>query len=128
MGLLFVSFGFWPPEGVQSGGGGPLEATFAAAFVFGLIGLGVAIIGTVRGMMPASKSSKLKLREGTLKVSEIQLDSELAVILRFMRSYVDANDKYSEALARAHRNLHSLAKPEQVRALVKFLIAENAKR
>ena len=44
-----------------------------------------------------------------------------------MRTYVDANDSYSKSLAQAHRNLHSLAKPDQVRAMVKFLIAENEK-
>ena len=57
----------------------------------------------------------------------MQLDNELAVILRFMRTYVDANEKFSSTLAQAHRNLPSLAKPEQVRTMVKFLIAENEK-
>ncbi len=58
---------------------------------------------------------------------EVQLDQELAVILRFMRTYVDANDNYSKSLAQAHKHLPSLTKPEQVRTMVKFLIAENEK-
>ena len=44
-----------------------------------------------------------------------------------MRTYVDANDSYSKALAQAHKHLPSLTKPEQVRAMVKFLVAENEK-
>ena len=128
MSVQVLASGLWP-VGAQIGGGGePLKAIFATAFVFGLIGLCVAGIGALRNWMAAStKPSKLQLRAKTLETTEVQLDNELGVILRFIRTYVDANDSHSKALAQAHRNLHSLAKPEQVRAMVKFLIAENEK-
>ncbi len=124
-----VEFGLWPTNGAQAAGSGhSLKLAFAIAFLLGLLGLVAALYSTLGGeKRPASKRSKLQLREKTLATTEIQLDSELAVILRFMRTYVDANEKYSNALSLAHRNLHALAKPEQVRAMVKFLVAENEK-
>jgi len=136
MSLQVLAFGLWPPEGAQvAGNGQTLKVAFATAFIFGLIGLVVAIIGALRGRLPAlrgwmtaaAKPSKVRLREKALEATELQLDGELAVILRFMRSYVDANDKYARTLAQVHKNLPSLAKPEQVRTMVKFLIAQNEK-
>ena len=128
MSFLVLAFGLWSAESSQvNGNGQTLKAIFAIAFLFGIIGLGVAGIGALRNWWAASKPSKLQDRAKTLETTEIQLDGELAVILRFMRSYVDANDSYSKSLAQAHRNMHSLAKPDQVRALVKFLIAQNEK-
>ena len=121
MRLHVLALGFWPAESSQ------LKAIFATAFLFGIVGLGVAGIGALRNWAAASKPSKLQDRATTLETTEIQLDNELAVILRFMRTYVDANATYSKSLAQAHRNMHSLAKPEQVRTMVKFLIAENEK-
>ncbi len=111
-----------------AGGGQALKLIFAAAFVFGLLGLGVAVASTMGGRLPKfGKKGNIKKREKTVQTTEALLDSELSVILRFMRTYVEANDKYSNALDLAHRNLHALAKPEQVRAMVKFLVAENEK-
>ena len=128
MSFHVLAFGLWSAESSQvNGNGQTLKAIFATAFLFGVIGLGVAGIGALRNWWAASKSSKLQDRAKTLETTEIQLDGELAVILRFMRTYVDANDSYSKSLAQAHRNMHSLAKPDQVRALVKFLIAQNEK-
>jgi diguanylate cyclase len=128
MSLHVLAFGLWSAESSQlNGNGQTLKAIFATAFLFGIIGLSVAGFGALRNWWAASKPSKLQGRTETLETTEIQLDNELAVILRFMRTYVDANDSYSKSLARAHRNMHSLAKPEQVRALVKFLIGENEK-
>ena len=128
MSFQVLAFGLWSAGSAQAGDSSQsLKAIFATAFVFGMVGLGIAAIGAVRNWKPGFKPSKLKNRAKTLETTEIQLDSELAVILRFMRTYVDANDSYSKSLAQAHRNLHSLAKPDQVRAMVKFLIAENEK-
>jgi len=128
MSLHVLAFGLWSAESSQlNGNGQTLKAIFATAFLFGIIGLSVAGFGALRNWRAASKPSKLQGRTETLETTEIQLDNELAVILRFMRTYVDANDSYSKSLAQAHRNMHSLAKPDQVRALVKFLIAQNEK-
>jgi diguanylate cyclase len=128
MSFQVLAFGLWSTGNAQvDGSGATLKAVFATAFVFGIVGLGVAAIGSMRNWKATFKPSKLQDRAKTLETTEIQLDSELAVILRFMRTYVDTNDSYSKSLAQAHRNLHSLAKPDQVRAMVKFLIAENEK-
>jgi len=127
MNFQVLAFGLLA-EGTQlDGSGQALKAFFAAAFLFGLIGLGIAGIAALRGWLAIPKPSKLELRTRTLETTEVQLDSELAVILRFMRTYVDTNAGYSKSLAQAHRNLHSLTKPEQVRTMVKFLITENEK-
>jgi len=135
MQIMFLTFGAWAAENPSaSTNGQTLKFAFAAAFVFGLAGLGVALLGAMRGKLPSlrlgrgsAKAENLRSREKTLETTEVQLDNELAVILRFMRTYVDANEKFSSTLAQAHRNLPSLAKPEQVRMMVKFLIAENEK-
>jgi diguanylate cyclase len=135
MQFMFLTFGVWAAESASAPmNGQTLKLAFAAAFVFGLAGVGVALIGAMRGKLPGlrlarggSKAQNILSREKTLETTEAQLDNELAVILRFMRSYVDANEKYSATLAQAHRNLPSLAKPEQVRMMVKFLVAENEK-
>ncbi|HET7156101.1 MAG TPA: GGDEF domain-containing protein [Hyphomicrobiaceae bacterium] len=128
MSFQVLAFGLWSAGSAQAGDSSQsLKAIFATAFVFGIIGLGVAGIGALRNWWVASKPSNLQDRAKALETTEIQVESELAVILRFMRTYVDANDTYSKSLAQAHRNMHSLAKPEQVRAMVKFLIAENEK-
>ena len=133
---MFLTFGTWAAENPSaSTNGQTLKLAFAAAFVFGLAGLGIALIGAMRGKIPGlprrerpdRKAAALDSREKTLETTEVQLDNELAVVLRFMRSYVDANEKYSATLLQAHRNLPSLAKPEQVRMMVKFLVTENEK-
>jgi diguanylate cyclase len=110
-----------------SGGGQALKVIFATAFIFGLLGLGAAVASTLRSRRSGGKKGSLQAREKTVQTTEVLLDSELSVIVRFMRTYVEANDKYSNALDMAHRNLHALAKPEQVRAMVKFLVSENEK-
>jgi diguanylate cyclase len=129
--LKVIALGLLPADGSQiDSSGQTLKAIFATAFLFGLIGLAVAAAGALHAWLKAAraaKPSKAEARAKTLEITEVQLDAELAVILRFMRTYVEANDSYSRSLAHAHRNLHGLAKPEQVRALVKFLIAENEK-
>jgi diguanylate cyclase len=126
--LQVLAFGLWSTGSEQlTGDGQALKAIFAAAFVFGLAGLVIAAAGGVYRWLGAGGLSSAQTRAEKLETTEAQLDSELAVILRFMRTYVDANDNYSKALAQAHRNLHALAKPEQMRAMVKFLVSENEK-
>ncbi|MBX9590498.1 MAG: GGDEF domain-containing protein [Hyphomonadaceae bacterium] len=127
MSFQVLAFGLLA-EGTQIDAGGQnLRTVFATAFLLGLLGLGILGVGALRNWLIIPKPSRLQLRTKTLQTTEAQLDSELAVILRFMRTYVDTNVGYSKSLAQAHRNLHSLTKPEQVRTMVKFLIAENEK-
>lgn len=44
-----------------------------------------------------------------------------------MRAFVDAQEGYSVCLAQADKRLPSLATPEEIGVIVKFLIAENAR-
>lgn len=44
-----------------------------------------------------------------------------------MRAFVDAQERYSVCLAQADKRLPSLATPEEIGVIVKFLIAENAR-
>lgn len=131
MRLLVLATGFLTAEGPDLGTGGQtLKVIFATAFLFGLIGLGVAGFSSLRHWLAArtpEHTPKTDERVARLLNTEVQLDQELAVILRFMKTYVDANDSYSRSLAQVHKNLPSLTKPEQVRTMVKFLIAENEK-
>ena len=57
----------------------------------------------------------------------LQLDSEATAVLRLMRAYVDAQERYSVCLAQADKRLPTLATPEEIGIIVKFLIAENAR-
>ncbi len=135
--LQVLAFGLWPAEGAPvEASGQTLKVVFATAFLMGVVGLGVAAVGAMRSWRTASKTAQAPVPTQAaqpstlakrLQVAEQQLDSELAVILRFIRTYVDANDTYAKSLAQAHRNLPSLTKPEQVRTMINFLIAENEK-
>jgi diguanylate cyclase len=130
MRLSVLAFGLWSAEGSLSDpSGGTLTAIFATAFLVGLIGLGVAGIAALinRSKSRQSGAAKPDQKANRLRETEVQLDQELAIILRFMRTYVDTNDSYSKVLAQAHKHLPSLTKPEQVRTMVKFLVAENEK-
>ena len=130
MRLSVLLFGLWSAEGALADpSGGTLTTIFATAFLVGLIGLAAAGIAALVHQRKAREpgASKPDPRASKLRETEVQLDQELAVILRFMRTYVDANDSYSTALAQAHKHLPSLTKPDQVRAMVKFLVAENEK-
>jgi hypothetical protein len=44
----------------------------------------------------------------------LELDSEAAAVLRLMRAYVDAQERYSVALAQADQRLPSVATPEEI--------------
>lgn len=57
-----------------------------------------------------------------------QLDGELNTILSLVRSHLESNKSYSDALTRGHRDLTSSgASPDQIRAAIVLLIAENQK-
>jgi diguanylate cyclase len=130
MRLLVLAFGLWSAEGsLADPSGGTLTAIFAAAFILGLTGLVVAGVAALRNQMASRQPAPAKGNPLATKLQtmEVQLDQELAIILRFMRTYVQANDSYSKSLADVHKNLPLLTKPEQVRTMVKFLIAENEK-
>ena len=57
----------------------------------------------------------------------MQLDTRRRPVLDLVRTYVDAGERYSVTLAQADRSLPTLATPEEIGIIVKFLLAENAK-
>jgi diguanylate cyclase len=57
----------------------------------------------------------------------LELDSEAQAVLRLIRAYGEAQERYSVCLAQADRHLPTLATPEEIGVIVKFLIAENAR-
>lgn len=59
--------------------------------------------------------------------TSLALGLEIASILKFVRDYIDTNNRYADSLNRAQASLGSIAKPDQVWGIVKLLIAENEK-
>lgn len=59
--------------------------------------------------------------------TSLALGLEIASILKFVRDYIDTNNRYADSLHRAQATLGSIAKPDQVWGIVKLLIAENEK-
>lgn len=62
-----------------------------------------------------------------LEVATKRLDGELGKIVSLIRVHLESGESYSETLAEAHAKLLPRANLEQVQAVVKLLIAENAK-
>jgi diguanylate cyclase len=57
----------------------------------------------------------------------LRLDSEAAALLKLVRTYLDAGERYSVTLAQAGESLPKKASAEEIGIIVKFLLAENAK-
>ncbi|WP_083919216.1 GGDEF domain-containing protein [Methylosinus sp. LW4] len=55
------------------------------------------------------------------------IDGELGTILTLVRSHLDSNKTYSAALAKGHKEITATTSPDQIRAAIVLLIAENQK-
>ncbi|TDX64716.1 diguanylate cyclase [Methylosinus sp. sav-2] len=55
------------------------------------------------------------------------IDGELGTILTLVRSHLDSNKTYSAALVKGHKELTTTTSPDQIRAAIVLLIAENQK-
>jgi len=55
------------------------------------------------------------------------IDGELGTILSLVRSHLDSNKTYSAALVKGHKELATTTSPDQIRAAIVLLIAENQK-
>lgn len=97
-------------------------------YFLGLIALGLGGMALVawRGWPTQSSAPGAEARAG-VEATSLQLDKEAAAILRLVKAYVDAGERYSVSLAQAGRNLSTLATSDEVGVIVRFLIAENAK-
>jgi diguanylate cyclase len=56
-----------------------------------------------------------------------KLENELIAILQVLRSQFGSNESYSKSLTQAQNSLTTITKPDQVQAVVKFLMTENEK-
>jgi diguanylate cyclase len=74
-----------------------------------------------------SKSAPPSAAQTDFEAAAERLDKEASAVLGLMRSYEDAGERYSGSLARAGKSLPQSESPGQVAAIIKLLLAENAK-
>jgi diguanylate cyclase len=107
------------------------ENSFVEACIFGLIAFGVLGVGLSEIGESAHASSSAPAIDARpdqkTGVAEQRFATDMATIVRLLKSYLTANSNYSESLTRANEDLPSLDKPEQIRAVVLSLIEENQK-
>lgn len=114
---------------------GALCATRASAtpevefYVLALIALGILGVGfgEIRETAVAAGRPAVE-RRGSLRKGDPMaehFDSALSLIVKLIQGYLDDNSRYSDSLERANRELPTLNKSEQVRAVVVSLIDEN---
>ncbi len=107
------------------------ENSFVEACVFGLIALGVIGVGISEIGDPAAASSSPIVGESRsgdkTSAAEQRFAADLAMVARLLQAHLRANSSYSDSLVRANKDLPSLDKPEQIRAVVISLIEENQK-
>ncbi|HEY8065262.1 MAG TPA: diguanylate cyclase [Methylosinus sp.] len=98
-------------------------ALISAAFIGVLLGAPrVVEIVTRSGRASAATDAP----EDLVKTRRL-IDSELGTILSLVRSHLDSNKTYSAALVKGHRELAATTSPDQIRAAIVLLIAENQK-
>jgi diguanylate cyclase len=101
------------------------EACLAGLVVLSLVGFGIlAWWDRRRRLRPAIATAASRAE---LSTTALQLDGQAASILGLVRTYIDAGERYSISLAQAGKNLPTLASPDEIGIIVKFLLAENAK-
>jgi diguanylate cyclase len=105
----------------------PLLETYVLALIaLGILGIGLSEIKDSAATAPQIEAT----RKGSLGKSDPmaqQFDSALSIIVKLIQGHLEDNSRFSDSLERANRDLPSLDKPEQVRAVVSLLIDENEK-
>jgi len=107
------------------------ENSFVGGCVFGLIALGLigVCISEIKYSPDVSPSAivvESRFNETTGRV-ERRLAADLTRIVRLLRAHLGFNSSFSDSLVRANKDLPSLEKPEEIRAVVLSLIDENQK-
>ena len=101
-----------------------VELYVLALIALGILGVGVGEIKEAAAVAPGEPMERRgSLRKGDPMAQHF--DSALGVIVKLIQAYLDDNSRYSDSLERANRDLPTLDKPEQVRAVVTSLIDEN---
>jgi diguanylate cyclase len=105
--------------------------SFVEACVFGLIALVVVGVGISEMVGPPSAQQSPAAADprgdSRARQAEARFAGDLVQIARLIRTYLSANSSYSDSLERANVDLPLLEKPEEIRAVVLSLIAENQK-
>jgi diguanylate cyclase len=105
------------------------ETPLVEAYALGLIALGIVGVG-LSEIKDAAVGESTTIRRGSLQRIDPmaqQFDGALAVIVKLVQAHLEDNSNYSNSLELANRELSTLDKPEQVRAVVSLLIDENEK-
>jgi diguanylate cyclase len=102
-----------------------VEAWLIGLSVLSLIGLGIIVWLALREHAPAA-AADITAR-AAFQAAAVQLDNEATAILDLVRAHVEAGERYSVTLAQAGNDLPSLATPDEIGVIVKFLLAANAK-
>jgi diguanylate cyclase len=103
-----------------------VEACLIALLVLSLLGFGILAWWDHQRRRPAAVAAA-SAAGSAVSATALQLDSQATSILGLVRTYLDAGERYSITLAQAGKNLPTLATPEEIGIIVKFLLAENAK-
>jgi len=61
-----------------------------------------------------------------IRAEGLALDEQLVATLKWLQTFIDANDEYSETLRRARKDLESQITAERVDAVISYLLAKNA--
>ncbi|HLW91267.1 MAG TPA: GGDEF domain-containing protein [Roseiarcus sp.] len=104
-------------------GGGHVTAYILGLIALGVLGVGIGEIKDAPVIAAAFAGGSLRKDDPNVQ----QFDSALAVIVKLVTAHLEDRSMYGDSLERANRDLPSLDKPEQVRAVVSLLIDENEK-
>ncbi|ATQ66473.1 MULTISPECIES: GGDEF domain-containing protein [Methylosinus] len=95
---------------------------------FGFVGLALSAPRLLELFGRASNETGGGAGMGRIHSARKQLDGELDTILTLVRAHLESNQTYSAALRKGHNEIVSpAASPDQVRAAIILLIAENQK-
>ena len=101
------------------------EACLVGLVVLSLAGFGILAWRDRQARLRPSAAAAASRAE--LSRTALQLDGQATSILELVRTYQEAGERYSVTLAQAGKNLPTLATPDEIGIIVKFLLAENAK-
>jgi len=104
-----------------------VEACLAGLLLLSLAGFGVLVWSELQHKSPKSATAADRQVAPKIAAAAKQLDGETTAILKLVRGYIDAGERYSVTLAEADRSLPKLATPAEIGVIVKFLLAENNK-
>jgi diguanylate cyclase len=104
-----------------------VEACLAGLLALSLAGFGVLVWRELQHKSPNLPRAAAVQAAPKIAAAATQLDGEATAILKLVRGYIEAGERYSVTLAQAGKELPKLATPDEIGVIVKFLLAENNK-